>query len=89
MPPWRQTLWPTAFFWAGGLCLGNALLCGRVHCTFTGPLYLLTGLAAQAKVLGWLSIDWTVLWAAVAVGTVLSLIPEWTWKVYWTNGVNR
>src|SRR6266850_5342874 len=31
VPPWRQTLWPTAFFLAGGLCLGNALRCGRVH----------------------------------------------------------
>src|SRR5215472_11185320 len=59
MPAWRQTLWPAAFFWAGGLCLGNALRCGRVHCTLTGPLYLLTGLIAVGKGLGWLSLSWT------------------------------
>src|SRR5262245_24307459 len=29
MPAWRQTSWPAAFFWAGALCLGNALRCGR------------------------------------------------------------
>lgn len=86
---WRPTVWPLTLFWAGGLCVGNAMRCGRVHCTFTGPLYLLTGLAALAKVLGWLSISWTVLWAAAAVGTLLSFIPEWAWKVYWTNGVKR
>jgi len=85
MPPWRQTLWPTAFFWAGGLCLGNAFRCGRVHCTFTGPLYLLTGLIATGKALGWLSLSWTWLWIAAAVGTVISFIPEWVGKVYWSD----
>src|SRR5262249_41779476 len=69
IPTWCQTLWPAAFFWAGGLCLGNALRCGRVHCTLTGPLYLLTGLIAVSKVLGWLSLSWRWLWIATAVGT--------------------
>src|SRR6185295_11380783 len=25
---------------AGGLCIGNAIRCRRVHCVVTGPLYL-------------------------------------------------
>ena len=85
LPPWRPTVWPLAFFWAGGLCLGNALRCGRVHCSFTGPLYLLTGLTAVSEVLGWLSLSWTWLWIAAAVGTVISFIPEWVGTVYWSD----
>ncbi len=83
--PWSQILWPTAFFLAGALCVQNALQCGRVHCTFTGPLYLLTGLISVGKVLGWLSLSWTWLWIAAAVGTVISFIPEWVGKAYWSD----
>ena len=85
MPAWRQILWPLAFFWAGGLCLGNALRCRRVHCTFTGPLYLLAGLIAVGKASGWLSLGWAWLWIVAVLGTVISFIPERVGMVYWSD----
>lgn len=85
MPTWHHILWPAAFLCAGMLCVGNALSCRRVHCTFTGPLYLLTGLIAVAKGLGWLSLSWSWLWIAATAGTVLAFIPEWAGKLYWSN----
>jgi len=38
MRPW---LWIPALLAMGIACLANAARCGRVHCYFTGPLYLL------------------------------------------------
>lgn len=38
MRPW---LWIPALLVMGIACLANAARCGRVHCYFTGPLYLL------------------------------------------------
>jgi hypothetical protein len=38
MRPW---LWVPALLVMGIACLANAAQCGRVHCYFTGPLYLL------------------------------------------------
>ena len=37
----RPLLWFTAFLVAGAACLANAARCGRRHCYFTGPLFLL------------------------------------------------
>jgi len=37
----RPWLWVPAFLVMGGACLANAARCGRVHCYFTGPLFLL------------------------------------------------
>ena len=38
MRPW---LWAPALLVMGIACLANAARCGRVHCYFTGPLYVL------------------------------------------------
>lgn len=38
MRPW---FWIPALLIMGIACLANAARCGRVHCYFTGPLYLL------------------------------------------------
>lgn len=37
----RPWLWFGAFLVAGVACLANAARCGRWHCYFTGPLFLL------------------------------------------------
>ncbi|MFZ0334585.1 MAG: hypothetical protein WAN10_08245 [Candidatus Acidiferrales bacterium] len=36
----RSWLWIPALLIMGIACLANATRCGRVHCYFTGPLYL-------------------------------------------------
>ena len=37
----RVWLWTPALIVAGVACVVNAARCGRLHCYFTGPLYLL------------------------------------------------
>lgn len=37
----RFWLWTPALVVAGAACVVNATRCGRLHCYFTGPLYLL------------------------------------------------
>jgi len=81
--PWRWELWTTAFLWAGAACCVNAAKCGRVHCAFTGPLYIGLGLLCGSNVLGWTSVAWPWVWALAVVGTVASFVPEWRGRVYW------
>lgn len=42
----RTVLWTAGFSIAGAACLVNARRCGRRHCFYTGPLYLLVALAS-------------------------------------------
>jgi hypothetical protein len=48
--PVRTAIWILALVWMGAACLINARRCGRTHCWFTGPYYLL--LIAPVAVLG-------------------------------------
>lgn len=45
-------LWTPAFFIAGLGCVLNAAKCGRVHCYFTGPLYLAAAIFVVLSALG-------------------------------------
>lgn len=36
----RSAIWVVALIWMGTACLMNARRCGRTHCRFTGPFYL-------------------------------------------------
>lgn len=67
--------WTFAFAVAGVACAVNALRCGRLHCYYTGPLFLLAALASLLYGLGLLPLgphgwDW-ILWVA-AGGTLLA-----------------
>ena len=84
--PWRWALWTTAFLWAGAACCVNARKCGRVHCTFTGPLYLALAAACAAVAAGWFSVQWFWIWIGAIAGTLLSFMPEWQGRVYWSCG---
>lgn len=42
----RTALWTAGFSVAGAACLANARRCGRRHCFYTGPVYLLAALAS-------------------------------------------
>lgn len=81
--PWRWPLWSASFLWMGTACSVNAKGCGRVHCTFTGPLFLLLGLAALARAGGWIHLAPTWFWAVAIGGTIASFVPEWWGKRYW------
>ena len=86
LTPWRWVVWAVALFWMGMACLLNARGCGRVHCTFTGPLFLVLGLVALARILGWISPAPVWLWSIAAGGTIAAFVPEWCGKRYWSGG---
>jgi hypothetical protein len=58
--PLRTAIWLIALIWMGTACILNARRCGRTHCRYTGPYYLVMTapvLAADifdADFLGWL-----------------------------------
>ena len=39
-PPAKTLIWTAALVWMGAACLGNARRCGRTHCFYTGPFFL-------------------------------------------------
>lgn len=51
-PSVHTALWVLAFSIAGVACLVNARRCGRRHCFYTGPLFLLAALASLLYGLG-------------------------------------
>jgi len=51
-PSWRIVLWTAALVVAGAACVANAARCGRLHCYFTGPFYLLAALVTLTYGLG-------------------------------------
>jgi hypothetical protein len=55
-PGLRTALWTTSFAVMGAACLLNAARCGRVHCRFTGPFFILAAVASLAYGLGLLPI---------------------------------
>ncbi len=40
-PSTRTVLWVGALVWKGAACVANAARCGRTHCYFTGPYFLI------------------------------------------------
>lgn len=39
-PTPKTVVWIAALVWMGAACLANAKRCGRTHCYFTGPFFL-------------------------------------------------
>ena len=60
----RAAIWAAALIWMGGACIANARRCGRTHCRFTGPFYLLMATLVVAHAAGVLPIGeqgWAIL----------------------------
>jgi hypothetical protein len=74
-------VWPTVLTFMGVACLLNARRCGRVHCYFTGPFFLLlagVGLLYGLGVLPLGTRGWSTLSMAVVIGSpILLCAPEW------------
>ncbi|MGA2369388.1 MAG: hypothetical protein ACLPPV_02840 [Candidatus Korobacteraceae bacterium] len=82
----RAWLWTPALLVAGISCVINATRCGRLHCHFTGPLYLLGALAALLSGLGVVALPWTWILIAIVAGSVLAFVPEWIGRKYRGRG---
>lgn len=79
-------VWPPALGFMGVACLVNARRCGRLHCYFTGPLFLALALLSLLYGLGMLDLGsrgWSWLSLVLLVGgVVLTCVPEWLFGKY-------
>ena len=82
-PPGRAWIWCLGLLWMGVACTANALRCGRIHCYFTGPFFLLMACLTLLYGLGILELrpqGWTWLSLGLVIGTVgLWWLPEQRW----------
>ena len=71
-PGLRAVAWAAALVWMGTACLINARRCGRVHCRFTGPFFLVMAVVVALHGFGIVALGpggWTWIGIAIAVGT--------------------
>ncbi|MBU6422028.1 MAG: hypothetical protein KGL98_04420 [Gammaproteobacteria bacterium] len=81
----HTVLWTAGFAAAGGACVANARHCGRRHCFYTGPLFLLASLASLLYGLGVLPLGvngWGWIIGVALVGCLLSccVLEAWLGK---------
>jgi hypothetical protein len=85
-PTVRAVLWTVSLGVAGAGCLVNAARCGRVHCYFTGPLFLIGAGVSLAHGVGLVSLSaawWIGIGVAMILGdSALILLPERVWGKY-------
>ena len=85
-PILKTTVWTASLLWMGLACVVNASRCGRMHCYFTGPFFLLLALASLLHGLGIISFgpnSWR--WIGITLllgGIILNYIPERIWGKY-------
>lgn len=79
-------IWAPMLTWMGVACLLNARRCGRMHCHFTGPFFLMMALVSLLFSLGVLPLGgegWAWLGGVVVAGwLVLRTAPERLWGSY-------
>lgn len=75
--------WTVGFAVMGTACLVNARRCGRVHCWFTGPWFLLAALLTVLRYLEVIRLGWpTILNAGMLGALVLFFVSENIWGKY-------
>jgi len=79
-PALKTVLWTTSLGFMGVMCLLNAFRCGRVHCLFTGPFFILSALATVGYWFGLLPFGpsgWKWIGTVTIIGAIaLYCIPE-------------
>ena len=72
--PVRTVIWSVALAWMGVACILNARRCGRTHCRYTGPYYLVMIAPVLALGVGLVSAGiygWIVLGIFIVAGSKL------------------
>jgi hypothetical protein len=79
-PGLRTVLWATSLAVMGVACLVNASRCGRVHCRFTGPFFILGAITSLGYGLGLLPLGpsgWNWIGLGIIIGAIgLTCLPE-------------
>ena len=76
--------WAAGFAVMGTSCVVNALRCGRVHCWFTGPWFLLAAAVTVLRYMGVVGIAWpTILNAGMGGALLLFFVSEKIWSKYY------
>jgi hypothetical protein len=85
-PASRAITWAGILVWMGAGCLLNARRCGRTHCRYTGPYYLLMIVPVALLGAGMVSFGawaWWGLGAMILLGSkVIWLATEVLWGKY-------
>jgi hypothetical protein len=74
--PFRTFIWTAALAWMGTACILNARRCGRTHCRFTGPFYLVMIIPVLAFGFGIVAAG---LYAWIALGAMIVLGSKAIW----------
>lgn len=78
--------WTVSLLVMGAACLVNARGCGRMHCYFAGPFFLLMAVVSLLHGLQVLPLGphgWFYVGAVLLLGGVLLyFVPEWAWGRY-------
>ena len=85
-PALRTVLWTLSLGFMGILCLVNASRCGRIHCYFTGPFFILGAIASLGYGIGLLPFGpsgWKWIGNISIIGAIVfSAIPEFVFGRY-------
>jgi hypothetical protein len=73
----RAAVWTVALLWMGIACILNARRCGRTHCRYTGPYYLMMILPVLGLAFDLISAS-IYAWLALAI-----LIVCGGWLIWW------
>ena len=79
----KTIIWIAALVWMGIACLANATRCGRRHCYFTGPFFLVMAVVSGLHGFGFVPLGpegWS--WLGITIGAgggLLWFIPEQIW----------
>ena len=76
LPSARSWLWFAAFLVAGVGCVANAARCGRRHCYFTGPLFLLAAIYVALTGFHLFPMNETVFAGVLATAVALACLSE-------------
>ena len=75
--------WAAGFAVMGTACVVNALRCGRVHCWFTGPWFLLAAAVTVLRYVEVIGLTWpTILNAGLLGALLLFFVSENIWGKY-------
>jgi hypothetical protein len=72
----RTAIWTAMLTWMGVACIANARQCGRTHCYYTGPFFLLMVVVVLAHANAIVPLG-SHGWAIIALITIAGVIVLW------------